>query len=138
MLSRVLSEFFEPGFIDSDALNHCGLDSESKFFQFVSELVSVNQVDGRCSIAGCFFDGVTRKGASRNEKSFIGPPYHSASEVADMARGYNAAIPLALENDVEAHKAVDACDTLAVYTTVARPACYLYLNETGLAQKALN
>src|ERR1700733_3584155 len=77
-----MSEFLEPLFIDRDALNHGGLDPEAKFFQFVGQLVPINEVDRRRSVAGCFLNGVARKGSSRYEKTLIGPAYHGTPEIA--------------------------------------------------------
>lgn len=52
------SEFFEPCFINGDALDHFGLDAKTKLFQFVGELVALNQVNRRCHVSGCFLDGI--------------------------------------------------------------------------------
>src|SRR5579862_9783775 len=55
-----------------------------------------------------------------------------------MTGRYNALIALALENDVEAHEAVNTCDTLSINAAIAGPTCHLDLNEARLPQEPLN
>jgi hypothetical protein len=75
----------EPVRINFRPFDHLGLYTQMEIFEFVRELVSIHQVDGRGPISRGFPHGIPCKCSPCNEKAFIGPADECAPEVPDGA-----------------------------------------------------
>lgn len=131
-------KLLEPSFIYRNILDHRGLYPKIKLFELIGELVAVNEINRRCAITGSLLYSVTRKSACCDKQPFVCTTDHRASEITNVTGRYNALISLALENDVKAHKTVDACNPLTINTAIACTTCDFDLNKARFAEEPLD
>ena len=104
--------------------------AKTQFFETLNQLVSIDQIDRRSAVSRRLFDSFPCERSRRNEQPFIGTPLHSATKVPYLAGRDCALVSFALKENMEAQKAIDACNTYTIDTAIAGSAGNFNLYKT--------
>jgi len=104
--------------VNLDFFNLTGRQAKSGTLQEIAEFLTIDEVNGRSTIAGRLTLRIGRERARRHQQAFVCPSSHSASKVADCRSSDASFVPLALKEDAEADQ-VDAQDSDAVDSAIA-------------------
>ena len=132
---RVLnsSQLIRADFNNFDTAN---FDAQAQAFQQIAKRFPVHKINCGCSIPNRLALGIRREAPSRNNQSFVRPPDHRTSKVANDRRGNGILPALALKQHMERHE-IHAENTGAINPAVAGATLNFHFCEATLRENAL-
>ena len=114
--------------VNLDIFHKPNVHTDFQLLKKITKCISIDEIDGRCSVARGFPPRIRRKCPSRHDQAFVGPTYHGSAEVTNNASPNRAFQAFTLEQDVEREQ-VHAKHASAVDATVTRTSGDLNFGE---------
>src|SRR5206468_3665673 len=98
-----------------------GLQAQLELLKHSGQLLTVNELDRRCSISNGLLSSIGGEGSGRDDDALVSTAGHRTPKIANVARSDRARVLLALKQYLKTDQRIDLQDANAVDAAISGP-----------------